>query len=237
MNIVVRGMQAQQGGNPALADPNLFEDTFLRADQPFLMGDQWEVPVDPNYAAVSYTGAQLAAVINTNLATGLTIASIAVGFGPRIFCIPRPLSWTRVQGQSQFAEYTPTVDNSVAGSLTRYGPMCLCNPNIGTAYMASISPEAGAQQIDLIRQGPVVTALGSTAIGSFTVGQKVTLTATVNPADVTLQVFIAGVSALIVVDNAAGRLTTGLPGILILGASAGRFQTMTNFRGGALSRL
>lgn len=223
-------------GGAGGGDVTLFEDVLQRVDQPFVIGDEWVFMWNPN-SATGITGTQMAACFNCSNANGLTITNATGGaFVPEGFLLPRPLSWARVQGRSQFAEYNVVSDNSVGGSLTRFGPMVLCNPNAGSWYSVSLAVEMPNQLFLSRNTSAGSTALGNTAVGAFAMGDEVTLGAEIVTGQVNLTVFVNDVSVLAVADAAAGRLTTGMPGIVSFGCSAGRNQVLRDFRAGILSR-
>ena len=234
MTVEVVNLQGGTGGG----DPNLFEDTFLGGDQPFVMGTEWEVVLDPNGTEAN-SGAQYAGFYN-RIVTGLQVGNNLAGqFVPRAFCIPRPLSWSRVRSQSQFAEYEIITDDSAGGALTRFGPMCLCNPNLGTTYWCILVVEAPFRLVINRWAAFAGTDLANTGLNAFAFGDTISLTADIVSAgaQVDLEVFVNGVSTLSVSDATASRLTDGMPGIFTNGASAAREQVMRDFRGGALSRF
>lgn len=235
-NIIVRNMQ---GGAPtSLLDANLFEDTFLRADQPFYTGTQWSTLEDPN-STQGFTAQQLAGIIQVAAVSGLTISNnLGAGFLPIVHLIPRNLSWVQVQGRDQFSQYRVTADNSIGGSLTRIGPSVLDNPNLGATYCALLAVEVPFQ-ISIARHvAGVTTTVVNTAAGAFAIGDTITLTVDqISTGIPRLTLLVNGVQVAQASDNSGSQLLTGLPGIFCLGTSPGRLQTITSFRCGALSRL
>ncbi|MCI0618941.1 hypothetical protein L0244_38705 [bacterium] len=231
---------SMQGGG-GVQDPNLFTDFFapIRPDQPFVIGNQWNFDMEPNDAQ-GWTGTQLASFFNV-VATGLQYGNTTAGGTiPRGFAVPRNLSWARVQARNQFAEYRIVADNSIAALQTRQGPMVLCNPNLGECYFVELAQDAGAGfQLAIGRWSlnAFAAVIGPIVSPAYALGDTITLTAEILPAQVDLEVFVNGVSTIVGSDAAAGRLTTGMPGIHCEGFSTLRFVTIDQFRCGELNRL
>lgn len=219
------------------ADATLFTDTMLDPDQPFIIGDSWEWNREPN-TAQGDSGNQNSADFN-RIATGLQVTnSTGGGTFPKGFAIPRPLSWNLVRSKSQFAEYKVISDNSVGGSVTRMGPMVLCNPNQGACYYLDLVVETGPFQLNIERWTLGASAVIATASpNAFAMNDVLALTAEIIGATVQLRVWRNGVNTFSFLDNGGSQFTAGLPGFHVDGCSSARAQVFQNFRAGILSRF
>jgi len=231
MTVRVRSKGTAGGGQ---SDITLFEDTMLAPDQPFLIGTNWQWCWDPNTAQAE-TGQQMANSFN-RVAGGLqTTNTTGGGTVPKGFGLPRPLSWAQLISSSQFAEYVFVSDNSVGGSVSRMGPMVLCDPNIGNCYYLDLIVETGPFQINIERWSNAAgTVIATASPNQFAANDRMTLTADITPSTVNLAVLRNGISILTVSDN---TFRTGLPGFHVDGISNGIAQVFRTFRCGKLSRL
>ena len=230
----VEVLNEQRGG--AGGDATLFTDTMLAPDQPFVIGDNWFFMWDPNNIQ-GLAGTSIAAAFN-RVATGLQSTNpTGGGTVPAGFGMPRPLSWARVTGKSQFSEYRFMSDNSVAGSLTRMGPMVLCTPNQGSCYFLVLLVEIPLQFIITRWTLGAGTNLATSGINAFAAGDTLALTAEIIAGTVQLRAWVNHVNTLSFLDNGGSQFTTGLPGFHIDGISSGRNQVFQNFRCGALNRF
>lgn len=230
------GVIVKQFGGGAGGDPTLFTDTMLAPDQPFLIGDNWFFNWDPNNIQ-AMSGTQLAGAFN-RVATGLQVTNpLGGGTLPAGFGMPRALSWARVTGRSQFAEYRFMSDNSVGGSLTRLGPMVLCTPNQGSCYFLVLIVEAPFQFIITRWTLGAGTNLATSGINAFAANDTLAFSAEIIAGTVQLRAWVNGVNTLSFLDNGGSQFTTGLPGFHVDGISSARNQVFQNFRCGLLNRL
>lgn len=227
-----------QGGGQG--DATLFSDTMATPDQPFLIGSQWEWNLEPNNA-IGYSGQNIAGSFNRIVGppNGLQVTNPTGGNTlPKGFAIPRPLSWNKLNGRNQFAEYVVAADNSVPASVTRMGPMVLCDPNVGACYWLELVVETGPFLLNIGRWVlGATTNIANTGANGFAIGDRVSLTASISGGVTTLTYFRNGVSTLQFVDNSGSQLTTGMPGFHVDGCSSTRAQTIQNFRAGILGRF
>lgn len=224
-------------GAGGASDSTLFSDSMLSPDQPFEIGTEWVWMWDPN-AAGSLTGPQTASAFNRGV-NGLTVTNpTGGGTLPQGFGFPRPLSWSLLNGKSQFVEYLIQADNSGGGLVTRMGPMVLCNPNVGNCYWIELVVETGPFLVNIGRWvNGATTNLAQIAANGFAIGDKVAIGASVNTvsASVDLTYYRNGVATLAVTDSSASVLLTGMPGFHVSGISTARSQTFNTFRAGTLA--
>lgn len=205
MSVIVEMMQ---GGAPAgLLDATQFSDTLLSPDQPFVYGDQYYCCQLPT-GGLNSTMDQLAAAVNRNV-SGLTYT--ASGGGSQVFKsvgIPRPLSFKRVDGHNQFAQFTFVSDTSGAGNVNTLGVGVYAQTNKALVY--ALRKNAGA-------------VLGGVTIVKTVIGVDTNLGAThaINPNDIcrlevrtsagvnTLKMFINGV--LQETQNDSAIAASGMP--------------------------
>jgi len=230
-----RAVTAEQLGG-GQADATLFTDTMLPPDQPFLVGNSWQFVWEPN-TAQGNSGTQMAACFN-RVAAGLQVTNASGGGTvPKGFALPRPLSWLKVQGKNQFAEYTFISDTSVAGNVTRMGPMVLCNPNQGACYYLDLVVETGPFQLNIERWTLGAGAvLASASPNAFAANDVLALSAEIIAGTVQLRVWRNNVNTFSFLDNGGSQFTSGMPGFHIDGISAGINQVFRNFRAGVLGR-
>jgi len=128
----------------------------------------------------------------------------------------------------QLSESVCVQDNSIAGSLTRSGPMCFCtgswNGSTVTAYYISFQPETN--QSVLTRMNTTFdTVIGT--LKTAHIGDTQTITVKDTGTSTRVRLYVNGVLVDEVFDSSASRITAGSPGWMGRFCSAPRFSKWT----------
>ena len=201
--VVVRPLNVLGGG---VAPITRFSDTFVRADEPFLLGVNW-------YSILTARGSQ----IGTTFAGNVNIVGGAeAGFGTvpanvntmRAMFIPAPLSWAQLTGRQQFSQVKYNSRTGGAG-LARIGPSVFLQANDENCYTAQILSELGLIHIERgVHTQTVLSANFALAIGDV-----IRITCTPSAASNDVSLFLNDVLQVTVTDANAARPTFGMPGI------------------------
>lgn len=226
------------GGSPPVTT---FSDTFHRADQPFMLGDQWVCA--PTEVSTIVGGANLAASINVagNQANFSICSSNGNNF---IVCYPVPITWNAVFSVSQFSQCRLTADNSGGVNFAFMGPTVLFNINKNTGYSIETNIIFGVgNQVLRYTVASTNGGGGQTAINNnggagftFAIGDTLRIEAIPNfPAvnQTTVKTYRNGILQSSDVD-AVNHYTSGVFGFFDTFCSAGITQSWDNYSGGAL---
>jgi len=162
---------------------------------------------------------------------GFRLQGTAVGAS--FFCSWIPIAVPGLLNKNQFAEF---VLLATIGAAPRAG-LCLFSTSDNIAipaagggnshlYFLATRPDAAVLDVQRVTNG-VITNLDVTTPFPA-INDKIGFTAEINPADVTLKVYINEVLTTTVVDANAARFSTGLPGMV------GRQNTVVGIEFGSL---
>lgn len=218
-----------------------FADTFHRADQPFMLGDQWVCA--PTELSTIVGGANLAASINVagNQANFSLCSSNGNNF---IVCYPITISWGTVFTAPQFAQCRITADNSGGANFGFTGPCAMFNINKNTGYsietniIFGVGNQVGKYTVGSTNGGGAQSTINNNggAGFAFAIGDVLRIEAIPNsPAanQTTVKTYKNGVLQSSDVD-AVNHYSTGVFGIFDIFTSVGITQSWDNFNGGVI---
>jgi hypothetical protein len=220
------------GGGGASVPVTSYAETFIRADQPFLLGNNWYNTVSQSS---SWSGANLAAQVNVG-GTGATFGAGGLLFG-QCYWIPTLIDVAAVLAQSAirgvFAQFTIT--GHAAGVSGLFGLMCFNpNPNDSNGYMLLM--RTTTLTAELFRDvGPGQTSLVAPAL-NWVDNDIIRLEVIPAAAANTCKSYKNGVLQNTFVDNNAARpaqAAGGTFGLCYFSNNTGSL-TFKNFSGGVL---
>jgi len=192
-----------------------FSDSFGTVG---VLGANWLVGVLRQNAGtpVAFPSVQVSAsAVDGNPCMKLSTFNNAVGSVTRL--IVAPIQPVGILNRSQFVQWTVVRHLRTAGVNSLFcGPTVLMTSQSGidtqsSAYIFQLQTP-GAIGAVIRRNGAVETGLGAAI--AFADGDVIKMVATINSANVTIQLFINGVLMETDVDVAANRVTTGMPGFM-----------------------
>lgn len=223
MSVEVTNLQA--GANKK-GDPTRFSDTFIRADQPFMVGTLWDCIPDPGIgaqtvdfgAAFNITGGNRLRVVNPTGGGSLPVA----------YMMPRQLSYNNVNSKNQFSK---GVIVASGGVVARCGFTVLAVPNAGTSYNLLPLGELAPKQWILRRRanGANTTIINNNPANFYVDGDELRLSVTITAGIPTFSVAVNGVVQVVQADNSGGQFITGMPGLYCEGQSVGAATEFRNF--------
>lgn len=182
-----------------------FTDSWLRVDQPFLLGDDWYPCLTSGGGAATVSGTVLASLVNVSVG-GASFGAAGSNVSPQAMFIPRLISATKVQTKSQFAQ--ARLVSAANAQITRIGPGVLGNPNRASdqCYMAGYTANTG--KVRITRSIPGTLDYGTAR--TLNVGDMVRIEADPSATGVTLRMYINGSLTDTAVDTTAGFPTQGI---------------------------
>lgn len=225
MGVKVKQLAIAGEGAPVTS----FSDTFIRADQPFYLGENWYTILLPTESA-GITGPVLAGQINVAGGTNAQLGTGGGGFtssnGTCVF-IPRPLDFSAVSGKAMFSQFEAL---GHTGDIN-FGPGVFLNPNASSAHY--VADWRLANTLELWRGiDPFTTLVAAIATGA----PPVTLRLEVRPSSSSneLRMLVNGAVISTFTDSNAARPTTGMPGIVWWGNAINVSGTFRNYSCGLL---
>lgn len=217
-----------------LGNQAYFADSFVRADQPFYLGDNWHVCFSD--ADVQTTASLAQSEINCSAST-LVISQVGGGNTPKFFGFPARFNSIGCWGRSQFAEIKLVAFNAGFNS-TLPGPAVLSRMNDASAYWLEFD-NVGAVVTYAVQRW--VNNVPSVIIGgrACAAGDTIRIEAVVSSSAVVITTFKNGVQDATATDNSGSRLTAGIPGLHCLTGLNGNTDSATynNFKCGTLPQI